>query len=109
MILITDATGTNGIEIVKLLSRMGVAWRALVRSSEESAPMGEFFRRGSCIRRFRRPRHPDASLGGHRQGASDLLHRSQASLNIKEIYSPCQSRGSPPTCCVEARLAYLGT
>ena len=36
MILITGATGTNGIEIVKLLSRMGVPCRALVRSSEKS-------------------------------------------------------------------------
>ena len=34
MILITGATGTNGIEIVKLLSRSGVPCRALVRTSE---------------------------------------------------------------------------
>ena len=39
MILITGATGTNGIEIVKLLSRMGVGFRALVRSSEKSAAL----------------------------------------------------------------------
>ena len=36
MILITGATGTNGIEIVKLLSRKGVPCRALVRTSEKS-------------------------------------------------------------------------
>ena len=39
MILITGATGTNGIEIVNLLSRMGVACRALVRSSEKSGAL----------------------------------------------------------------------
>jgi len=37
MILITGATGTNGIEIVKLLSRSGVPCRALVRNSQSSA------------------------------------------------------------------------
>jgi uncharacterized protein YbjT (DUF2867 family) len=37
MILITGATGTNGIEIVKLLSRSGVPCRALARSSEKSS------------------------------------------------------------------------
>ena len=37
MILITGATGTNGFEIVKLLSRMGVTCRALVRPSDKSA------------------------------------------------------------------------
>ena len=36
MILITGATGTNGIEIVKLLSRSGVPCRALVRSPEKA-------------------------------------------------------------------------
>ena len=36
MILITGATGNNGLEIVKLLSRMGVACRALVRTAEKS-------------------------------------------------------------------------
>lgn len=36
MILITGATGNNGLEIVKLLSRTAVACRALVRSSEKS-------------------------------------------------------------------------
>jgi uncharacterized protein YbjT (DUF2867 family) len=35
MILITGATGTNGIEIVKLLSQKGVPCRALVRTSEK--------------------------------------------------------------------------
>ena len=36
MILITGATGNNGIEIVKLLSRRGVPCRALVRTAEKS-------------------------------------------------------------------------
>ena len=39
MILITGATGNNGLEIVKLLSRTGVACRALVRSSEKSGAL----------------------------------------------------------------------
>ncbi len=37
MILITGATGNNGREIVKLLSRTGVPCRALVRSSEKAS------------------------------------------------------------------------
>jgi uncharacterized protein YbjT (DUF2867 family) len=37
MILITGATGTNGIEIVKLLSRRGVPCRALVRTPEKGS------------------------------------------------------------------------
>ena len=36
MILITGATGTNGVEIVKLLSRKGVPCRALVRRLEKA-------------------------------------------------------------------------
>src|SRR5262245_26907218 len=36
MILITGATGNNGVEIVKLLSRRGVPCRALVRTSAKS-------------------------------------------------------------------------
>ena len=36
MILITGATGNNGIEIVKLLSRRGIPCRALVRSAEKA-------------------------------------------------------------------------
>jgi uncharacterized protein YbjT (DUF2867 family) len=39
MILITGATGTNGLEIVKLLSRMGVPCRALARSGEKSGAL----------------------------------------------------------------------
>ena len=39
MILITGATGNNGLEIVKLLSRTGVVSRALVRSSEKSGAL----------------------------------------------------------------------
>jgi uncharacterized protein YbjT (DUF2867 family) len=39
MILITGATGNNGLEIVRLLSRTGVACRALVRSSEKSGAL----------------------------------------------------------------------
>ena len=35
MILVTGATGTNGIEIVKLLSRSGVRCRALVRNRQK--------------------------------------------------------------------------
>jgi len=35
MILITSATGTNGIEIVKLLSLMGVGCRALIRNPQK--------------------------------------------------------------------------
>jgi uncharacterized protein YbjT (DUF2867 family) len=37
MILITGATGTNGIEIVRLLSRSGVPCRALVREPQKTA------------------------------------------------------------------------
>jgi len=37
MILVTGATGTNGIEIVKLLSRSGVPCRALVRNPQKAA------------------------------------------------------------------------
>ena len=36
MILITGATGTNGTEIVKLLSRLSVPCRALVRTPEKA-------------------------------------------------------------------------
>jgi uncharacterized protein YbjT (DUF2867 family) len=36
MILVTGATGNNGIEIVKLLSRRGIPCRALVRTSEKA-------------------------------------------------------------------------
>ena len=39
MILITGATGNNGLEIVKLLSRTGVPCRALVRSIEKSGAL----------------------------------------------------------------------
>ena len=39
MILITGATGNNGLGILKLLSRTGVACRALVRSSEKSGAL----------------------------------------------------------------------
>lgn len=39
MILITGATGTNGIEIVKLLSRSGIPCRALVRTSEKGGAL----------------------------------------------------------------------
>ena len=41
MILISGATGTNGIEIVKLLSRSGVPCRALVRHPEKAATLAE--------------------------------------------------------------------
>ena len=37
MILVTGSTGTNGIEIVRLLSRMGVPCRALVRNPQKAA------------------------------------------------------------------------
>jgi uncharacterized protein YbjT (DUF2867 family) len=36
MILIIGATGTNGIQIVKLLSRSGVPCRALVRDPQKA-------------------------------------------------------------------------
>jgi len=39
MILITGATGNNGLEIVKLLSRRGLPCRALVRTSEKSGEL----------------------------------------------------------------------
>ena len=39
MILVTGATGNNGLEIVKLLSRTGVRCRALVRSIEKSGAL----------------------------------------------------------------------
>ena len=41
MILITGATGTNGIEIVKLLSRSGVPCRALVRNRQRAAALSD--------------------------------------------------------------------
>lgn len=41
MILITGATGTNGIEIVKFLSRSGVACRALVRDPQKAATFSD--------------------------------------------------------------------
>src|SRR5215469_10850708 len=37
MILVTGSTGTNGIEIVRLLSRVGVPCRALVRNPHKAA------------------------------------------------------------------------
>jgi uncharacterized protein YbjT (DUF2867 family) len=37
MILVTGATGTNGIEIIRLLAQAGIACRALVRSAESAA------------------------------------------------------------------------
>jgi uncharacterized protein YbjT (DUF2867 family) len=39
MILITGATGSNGLEIVKLLSRTGVPCRALVRTKEKAGAL----------------------------------------------------------------------
>lgn len=42
MILITGATGTNGIEIVKQLSRSGVRCRALVRNLQKAAMLTNF-------------------------------------------------------------------
>jgi uncharacterized protein YbjT (DUF2867 family) len=41
MILITGATGANGLEIVKLLSRSGVACRALVRNPRGAALLSD--------------------------------------------------------------------
>jgi len=37
MILITGATGSNGIEVAKLLSGTGQTFRAMVRSRAEKA------------------------------------------------------------------------
>jgi uncharacterized protein YbjT (DUF2867 family) len=37
MILVTGTTGTNGIEIVRLLSRLGIPCRALVRNPHKPA------------------------------------------------------------------------
>src|SRR5262249_35736126 len=42
MILITGATGTNGIEIVKLLSRSGVPCRALTRNPQKAGILTDF-------------------------------------------------------------------
>jgi len=42
MILITGATGTSGIEIVKLLSRSGVPCRVLVRNPEKTTRLSNF-------------------------------------------------------------------
>ena len=39
MILIAGATGTNGIEIVRLLARSGVPCRALVRNAQKAAAL----------------------------------------------------------------------
>ena len=39
MILITGTTGTNGIEIVRLLARSGVPCRALVRNAQKAAAL----------------------------------------------------------------------
>jgi uncharacterized protein YbjT (DUF2867 family) len=41
LILITGATGNNGLEIVKLLSRMSVACRALVRTSKKAGVLAD--------------------------------------------------------------------
>jgi uncharacterized protein YbjT (DUF2867 family) len=41
MILVTGATGTNGLEIVKLLSRSGVRCRALVRNPENATLLSD--------------------------------------------------------------------
>lgn len=41
MILVTGATGTNGVEIVKLLSRSGVRCRALVRNPEKISTLSD--------------------------------------------------------------------
>ena len=41
MILITGATGNNGQEIVRLLSRTGVPCRALVRSNEKAGSLSD--------------------------------------------------------------------
>src|SRR5215469_14120845 len=41
MILVTGATGNNGQEIVRLLSRLGVPSRALVRSNEKAGSLSD--------------------------------------------------------------------
>src|SRR5215472_14922079 len=41
MILVTGATGTNGVEIVKLLSRSGVRCRALVRNPKKISTLSD--------------------------------------------------------------------
>jgi uncharacterized protein YbjT (DUF2867 family) len=41
MILIAGATGSNGAELVKLLSMRGVSVRAMVRSREGAAAIAE--------------------------------------------------------------------
>src|SRR5215831_17386976 len=44
MILVTGATGTSGLEIVKLLSQSSVSCRALVRSPEKMATFSDLIR-----------------------------------------------------------------
>ena len=41
MILVTGATGTNGLEIVKLLSRAGIRCRARVRNPQNAARLSD--------------------------------------------------------------------
>ncbi len=41
MVLITGATGTNGIEIVKLLSRLGVPCRAFKRNPQKAGILAD--------------------------------------------------------------------
>jgi uncharacterized protein YbjT (DUF2867 family) len=38
MILVTGATGTNGIELIKYLSNLGAPFRAMARKPPETPP-----------------------------------------------------------------------
>ena len=74
MILVTGSTGINGIEIVRLLSRVGVRCRALVRNPQKAAifylesKSSRALRRGwpkgrrSSSASDERPNHGSASL-----------------------------------------------
>jgi nucleoside-diphosphate-sugar epimerase len=41
MVLVTGATGTNGMELIKLLARQGIRVRALVRSPERARAISD--------------------------------------------------------------------
>ena len=64
MILITGATGNNGQEIVRLLSRMEVPCRALVRSNEKAGSLSDLPGVALAYGDFARPDSLTASLEG---------------------------------------------
>jgi uncharacterized protein YbjT (DUF2867 family) len=64
MILVTGATGNNGQEIVRLLSRTGVPCRALVRSNEKAGSLSDLPGVSLAYGDFARPDSLTAALDG---------------------------------------------